>query len=186
MDTDKAMAFVQAAHTGRLATIGSDGYPYCIPLLFVWMDGSVFLHGTNASGHLRQTIDHCARACFELDETGEAFDYGRFECDSGLAYRSAVIFGTISVVTDPAVKQRFCELLMDKYGKPDTVRPKGFFPRLDWISVYRLTIERLSGKEQVLPPIEEQWPAQDRTKTPHAVAHTSPAAAIPLRCWRKP
>lgn len=169
MDKESAITFVEGAHTGRLATIGRDGYPYCIPLLFLWMDGSVFLHGTNAVGHLRQNIDHNDRACFEVDETGQVFDYGRFECDSGIAYRSVVIFGTISVVADTAVKQAFCERLMEKYGKPATIRPKGFFPRLDWISVYRLNVERISGKEQALPPLEEQWPAQDRTKTPHAV-----------------
>jgi nitroimidazol reductase NimA-like FMN-containing flavoprotein (pyridoxamine 5'-phosphate oxidase superfamily) len=168
MDAERVISFVNQAQTGRLATIGSDGYPYCIPLLFIWMNGSVYLHGTNVVGHLRKNIDHSSRVCFELDDTGDVFDYGRFECDSGISYRSVVIFGNISVVTDLATKQEFCERLMTKYGKPGTIRPKGFFPRLDWISIYRLSVERISGKEQILPPLEEQWPARDRTKTPNA------------------
>ena len=57
---------------------------------------------------------------------------------------------------------------MAKYGKPDTGRPKGFFPRIDMITVYAVTVERLTGKVQPLPPPREQWPAIDRTKTPHA------------------
>jgi nitroimidazol reductase NimA-like FMN-containing flavoprotein (pyridoxamine 5'-phosphate oxidase superfamily) len=126
MDTDNAIKFVKQAHTGRLATIGEDGYPYCIPLLFIWMDGSVFLHGANAIGHLRQNIDHNSRACFELDEAGEVFDYGRFECDSGIAYRSVVIVGNISVITDSAVKQTFCERLMEKYGPTRPARKASF------------------------------------------------------------
>ena len=64
-------------------------------------------------------------------------------------------------------KQRFCEALMEKYGKPETGRPKGFFPRLDIITVYAITVERMTGKETPLPPLSEQWPAKDRTKTPH-------------------
>jgi len=40
------------------------------------------------------------------------FDYGRFECDSGLAYQSVILFGKIRVVEDKAAKQRFCEALM--------------------------------------------------------------------------
>ena len=179
METEKALEFVRQASTGRLATIGQDGYPYCIPLLFVWMENSIFLHGTNAVGHLRRNIDHSARVCFEVDETGEVFDYGRFECDSGIAFRSVVIFGNIHVVDETAVKQAFCERLIEKYGKPASTRPKNFFPRLDWISVYRLDIERISGKEQLLPPLSEQWPAQDRTKTPNAVA--SPASTRDLK-----
>ena len=81
---------------------------------------------------------------------------------------SVIAFGTMRIVDDRATKQRFCEALMAKYGKPDTQRPKGFFPRLDVITVYALTMERMTGKEQVLPPVSEQWPAKDRTKTPNA------------------
>ena len=57
---------------------------------------------------------------------------------------------------------------MAKYGKPDTTRPKAFFPRIDAITVYAISIERITGKEMALPPLSEQWPAKDRTKTPNA------------------
>ena len=168
MDKDRMLEFVTSGHTGRLATIGPDGYPYCIPLLYLWIDGAVFLHTGSAPGHLRKNIEYSGKVCFELDEPGEVFDYGRFECDSGIAFRSIVIQGTIHLVEDRSIKQAFCEQLMDKYGKPDTIRPKNFFPRLDWISVYRIEIEHMVGKEQILPPLDEQWPAKDRTKTPQA------------------
>jgi nitroimidazol reductase NimA-like FMN-containing flavoprotein (pyridoxamine 5'-phosphate oxidase superfamily) len=153
---------------GRLATISEDGFPYCIPLLYLWIDGEVYLHTTSAKGHLRTNIERDQRVCFEIDEHEGVFDYGRFECDSGLAYRSICLFGRIRVVDDKDVKQRFCETLMVKYGKPDTTRPKGFFPRLDIITVYAIAVERMSGKETAMPPLSEQWPAKDRTKTPDA------------------
>jgi hypothetical protein len=57
---------------------------------------------------------------------------------------------------------------MAKYGKPDTGRPKGFFPRLDIITVYAISVERMTGKEMAFPALSEQWPAKDRTKTPNA------------------
>ncbi len=57
---------------------------------------------------------------------------------------------------------------MEKYGKPETNRPKGFFPRIDAITVYAIAVERVTGKEQSLPQLSEQWPAIDRTKTPNA------------------
>jgi hypothetical protein len=41
---------------------------------------------------------------------------------------------------------------MAKYGKPETKRPKGFFPRIDVISVYAIAVERMTGKECPLPP----------------------------------
>ena len=57
---------------------------------------------------------------------------------------------------------------MAKYGKPDSMRPKGFFPRIEAITVYAIAVERMTGKEMALPVLSEQWPAKDRTKTPNA------------------
>jgi nitroimidazol reductase NimA-like FMN-containing flavoprotein (pyridoxamine 5'-phosphate oxidase superfamily) len=154
--------------SGNVATIGADGYPYCVPLLYLWMDGEIYLHTGSGSGHFRGNIEHESRVCFEIDEPDEVFDYGRFECDSGLAYQSVILFGKIRIVADRAAKQRFCEALMVKYGKPETDRPKGFFPRIDAITVYAISVERMTGKEMALPALSEQWPAKDRTKTPNA------------------
>ena len=169
MSDERILETLARGYSGRLATVSEDGFPYCIPLLYVWINGEVYLHTTNARGHLRANVEIDRRVCFAVDEQEGAFDYGRFECDSGLAYRSVCLFGRIRIVDDKAVKQRFFEALMEKYGKPETRRPKGFFPRIDVITVYAITVERMTGKEQTLPPLSEQWPAQDRTKTPDAV-----------------
>jgi hypothetical protein len=168
MTTEQSLEVLATGFSGRLATVGADGYPYCTPLLYIWMDSELYLHTGSTRGHLRSNVDREARVCFEIDEPDEVFDYGRFECDSGLAYQSVVLFGTIRIVDDRAHKQRFCEALMGKYGKPGTTRPKGFFPRIDAITVYAVTVERITGKGHELPPLSEQWPAKDRTKTPNA------------------
>ena len=124
MSEQRAYEMLERGFSGQLATIGADGYPYCIPLLYIWMDGELYVHTGSARGHLRANVEREPRVCFELDEPDQVFDYGRFECDSGLAYRSVVLFGTIRIVEERVVKQRFCEALMAKYGKPDTGRPK--------------------------------------------------------------
>jgi len=166
-DADMLRA-LEGGFAGRLATVSEDGYPYCVPLLYIWADQQVFLHGTSAPGHLQSNLRREPRACFELDEPDQVFDYGRFECDSGLAYRSVILFGRVHIADDRATKQWFCEKLMEKYGKPNSIRPKNFFPRLDIITVYRMTVERMTGKQRLLPPLSEQWPAKDFTRTPNA------------------
>lgn len=170
MPNERALEVLERGYSGRLATVSEDGYPYCISLLYLWIDGEVYLHTTSARGHLRANIERDQRVCFEISEQAGVFDYGRFECDSGLAYHSVCVFGRVRIVDDRDTKQRFCELLMDKYGKPETQRPKGFFPRLDVITVYAVAVERMTGKEQIMLPMSEQWPAKDRTKTPNADA----------------
>jgi nitroimidazol reductase NimA-like FMN-containing flavoprotein (pyridoxamine 5'-phosphate oxidase superfamily) len=168
MSPERTLEVLARGYSGRLATVSEDGFPYCIPLLYLWIDGEVHLHTTGATGHLRANVERDPRVCFQIDESEGVFDYGRFECDSGLAYRSACLFGRIRIVEDRPAKQRFCEALMTKYGKPETRRPKGFFPRIDIITVYAVAVERMTGKEQALPPLSEQWPALDSTKTPNA------------------
>jgi uncharacterized protein len=168
MSDERALDALTRGYSGRLATVSKDGFPYCIPLLYLWIDGEVYLHTTSARGHLRANVEWDQRVCFEIDEQEGVFDYGRFECDSGLAYRSVCLFGRIRIVDDSNARQRFCEALMAKYGEPATMRPKGFFPRIDAITVYAIAPERITGKEQPLPPLSEQWPAKDRTRTPDA------------------
>jgi hypothetical protein len=173
MDEARSQALLTRGFCGRLATVGADGAPYCTTMLYVWMEGRIHMHGTATRGHLRSNIDHEARVCFTIDEPGPVFDYGRFECDSTVSYVSVVAFGRMRVVEEAATKQRFFEALMAKYRtadatRPDTMRPRAFFPRIDQIALYALEIERLTGKEIVLPDISAQWPALDRTKTPNA------------------
>jgi nitroimidazol reductase NimA-like FMN-containing flavoprotein (pyridoxamine 5'-phosphate oxidase superfamily) len=168
MTNEQMLRALDLGFVGRLATVSEDGYPYCVPLLYVRADNQILLHGTSACGHLQTNVRREPRVCFELDEPDQVFDYGRYECDTGLAFRSVILFGRIGIAEDTPTKQRFCELLMEKYGKPNSIRPKNFFPRLDVITVYTLTVERMTGKEQLLPERSEQWPAKDRTRTPHA------------------
>jgi len=170
MAGERADEMLAQGYCGRLATVSEDGSPYCVPLLYVWLDGEVFVHNTAARGHLRANVDHEPRVCFEVDEVGEVFDYGRFECDVSISHRSVIAFGRIRVIEGRALKQRFCDALMAKYHGRDVGRPKGFYPRLDDITVYAITVDRLTGKETASPPSAEQWPARDNTKTPNAKA----------------
>ena len=153
---------------GRLATVGADGAPYCTAMLYVRMKGELWMHGTKAGGHLRRNLDHEPRVCFLIDEPGEIFDYGRFECDSSMSYTSVMVFGRMRTIDDAASKQRFFETLIAKYRKRGEARPANFFPRLDLITLYALAPDRVSGKTIALPAVDQQWPAVDRTKTPEA------------------
>ena len=158
---------LEHGYAGRLATVGADGWPYVCPLLYVYADSEIWVHNTRARGHLRTNIEHEPRVCFEVDEAGAVFPYGRFECDTSVEYRSVVAFGRIRIVEDREQKAAFFDAFMKKYAGVDG-RPKGFYPRIDQVTVYAIDIEWVTGKETLLPAVEEQWPAVDRTKSPDA------------------
>lgn len=169
MSDERVREMISRGYSGRLATVGSDGWPYIVPLLYVWMNGEIWVHNTRVRGHFRANVDHEPRVCFELDDPGEVFAYGRYECDTSVAYRSAIVFGRIRVIEDRQQKEVFFDALMAKYGNSSWRRPKSFFPRLDQVTVYALAIERMTGKETPLPSMENQWPTVDNTKSPDAV-----------------
>lgn len=161
-------AMLATGYCGRLGTIGVDGYPYCVPLLYVWLGGEVWLHNTAAEGHLKRNVLANSRVCFEIDEPGEVFPYGRFECDSSIAYRSVILFGRARIIEAREDKERFFAALMEKYAPQEIGRPKGFFPRLGQTTVYAVSVERVTGKQTPLPPPGERWPAADYSASPNA------------------
>jgi nitroimidazol reductase NimA-like FMN-containing flavoprotein (pyridoxamine 5'-phosphate oxidase superfamily) len=169
MTEARAREVLEKGFCGRLATVGEDGWPYCVPLLYVCMEGDILVHNTRAKGHLRSNVDHEPRVCFEVDEPGEVFPYGRFECDSSVAYASVIAFGRIRVAEELDARQRFFDALMAKYAKGRwSERPRSFYPRIDQITLYAIVVERLSGKETPLPQASQRWPAVDNTKSPDA------------------
>ena len=173
--TDRAMTderveeVIQRGVSGRLATVSADGWPYVVPLLYIWKKPVICFHTSAARGHLRQNIDGNARACFEIDEAGQVFAYGRFDCDTGTSYASVIAFGRIALVPPGEQRVRFFDKFMKKYAPDIDDRPKSFYPRLHHIDVFALTVERLTGKETPLPAVSQQWPALDQTRTPDAV-----------------
>jgi hypothetical protein len=170
LDEQQARQALLGGYSGRLGTVGADGWPYVVPLLYVYEDGVVYVHNSRAAGHLRANVDANPRVCFLVDEPGTVYAYGRFECDSALSYRSVMAFGTIRMVESEGGKAAFCDALMAKYAAGVSDRPRGFYPRLDQISVYAIDVERLTGKAIQLPAASAQWPALDRTKSPQARA----------------
>ena len=84
------------------------------------------------------------------------------------------VFGTFAIVPEPEAKARFFDRFLAKYADATWDRPKGFYPRLDQVTVYRVTIERITGKIGPLPGVAQQWPAVNMTKSPGAVPPKKP------------
>jgi nitroimidazol reductase NimA-like FMN-containing flavoprotein (pyridoxamine 5'-phosphate oxidase superfamily) len=168
MDETNTLALLARGLVGRLATTDAEGQPYVTPLLYVWDGRELWLHNAVVPGHLRANIEANPAVCFEVDEPGPVFPYGRFECDTAIAYESAIVFGRIRVVDDRSAKEVFCRTLMAKYAPGTGDRPQGFFPRLAQITVYAVAVARITGKRTPLPAPSELWPNADRSATPNA------------------
>lgn len=163
-------AFLTQATIGHFGTVSADGFPYVVPNLFVYADGKIYTHNTHAHGHFRQNIESNDRICFEVSQIGQVWAYGEFECDTTASYQSIIAFGKINVETEPERKAAIFDKFMAKYSNPNWQRPKSFYPRLEQVTVYAIEIEQLTGKKGEMPPVSEQWPNKNNTKSPNAQA----------------
>ncbi len=159
MSAGELGAFLGTAVCGRTATVGADGYPYVVPNLFVWRCGQIYLHTADHAGHFLANVRCADRVCFEADEPGEVFPYGRLECDTSISYRSVIVFGRIRIIGDEQEKLAFFADFMRKYAPADSYgRERGSFPRHGATIVYAITPEVATGKHGVLPSLAARWP----------------------------
>ncbi len=161
-------ALLERTAIGHFATVSESGFPYVVPNLFVYAEGKIYTHNSSVTGHFRQNVAHSSQVCFEIAEMGQVWPYGEFECDTTTSYASAIGFGTIQVVNDPTEKARFFDRFMAKYADTEWERPKGFYPRLEQVTVYCIELAQLTGKHGPLPAVSEQWPAKNNTRSPRA------------------
>jgi len=164
---DDIDAALRRLKLGHFASAGADGEPYVIPNLFVYDDGRIHFH-TALAGHFRRNVEVRPRLCFEAAEMGAVYPYGEFACDLTTSYVSVIGVGAVRIATEASEKQHFFDRFVAKYADPAWDQPKSFYPRLDQVTVYCLTLERVTGKQLLLPPLAEQWPAVNRTKSPGA------------------
>ena len=134
----------------RLATVDREGWPYVVPLTFVFDDGKIFFHTGMEDGHLSTNLEAEHRVCIEVDEPGPAFSTGSTGCGVSRVFESVIAFGRAKVLTDRNEKASFFDGLLDKYADPNWGLTREY-PRLDNARVFQIDIELMTGKRRLRP-----------------------------------
>lgn len=105
---------------GRLATIGSDGYPYITPVNFVYHNGNIYFHSAPV-GEKLDNLRANPNVCFEVDVPLAYLDSG-FDPDGGIChlhqfYHCVVIRGRARVVEDDNLKAQCLNALVSKHER---------------------------------------------------------------------
>lgn len=86
---------------GRLATLGADGFPYIVPLNYVYWQGSIYFHSAPTGEKLDNIAAH-PKVCFEVDiplaymDTG--YDPEKPPCAVSQFYKCVIIRGRAEIV----------------------------------------------------------------------------------------
>ena len=129
---------------GVLALSGDDGYPYAVPLNFVYYNGALYFHCAKA-GHKIDALRKDGRASFCVIDKADVVQekYTTF-------FRSVIVFGKISEVEDDSEKYAAAKTLTEKYC-PDYAEgiPEEIEKEWGRLNILKLTVEHLSGKQAI-------------------------------------
>lgn len=94
MDADEARRFLREQHVAHVATTGADGWPYVIPLVYIYEGGAaLYLHTGAKRGHFLANVQERPRICLEVSEIGPLHPGKPYACNSALVYASVTLRG---------------------------------------------------------------------------------------------
>lgn len=144
MSFEECEATLSRGTSGVLALLGDDGYPYAVPLSYVYHQGKIFFHCA-VQGHKIDAIRNCDKASFCV------IDQDKVVPEAYTTYfRSVIAFGRIRIMEDPAEKLMAIDRLAARYRPGcEDARKAEIEGALHRMCMLELEIEHLSGKEAI-------------------------------------
>lgn len=145
LTAQETTAVLTGGTSGVLALSGEEGYPYAVPLSYVYHDGHIYFHCARA-GHKLDAIRQDPKASFCVIDRDEIVpeEYTTY-------FRSVIAFGTIRILEDEQEARSAIERLAVKYAPGDTAQGRRAAIDRDWapLCMLDMTVEHLSGKEAI-------------------------------------
>jgi hypothetical protein len=150
---ERIIKFLSSQQTGRIASIDKSGFPQIIPMNFVFINDTVYMH-SHIRGEKLDNIRRNQKVGFEVDKSLEFLpSYFSDPTDASLAdtlYISVVIKGNASIVSNKEEKTIALNGLMKKYQPEGGYEPiKPDMNVLKGVEVIKIVPESLRGKYKI-------------------------------------
>ena len=133
---------LRRATSGVLALSGDEGYPYAVPLSFIYDEGKLYFHSA-VSGHKIDALKNGGKASFCIIAKDEVVP-----SDFTTLYKSVIVFGRAGLVEDEAERREAMLKLGKKYSSGFERESSLLIERHKArFAVIRLDAEHISGKQ---------------------------------------
>ena len=152
LSEEKSIGILQKATAGTLALLGDGGYPYAVPISYVYADGKLYFHSA-LSGHKIDAIRNCDKASFCVIDQDEVHPekYTTY-------FRSVIAFGRSPIMEHEQEKLETARLLGDRYNpNQEEALQKELEKGLSRMLMIRFDIEHLTGKAAIELIKEQQF-----------------------------
>ena len=144
LSTEESLAILNRGISGVLAVTGDQGYPYAVPLSYVYDNNKIFFHCA-LSGHKLDAIaaNNKVSFCVVGQDRVMPQEYTTY-------FRSVIIFGRARILEDPIEKRTALEKLAAKYSpEQETGRLREIDRLFERTCMVEIVIEHITGKEAV-------------------------------------
>jgi len=150
---EKIKEFLDKEHVGRIASIDENGYPQIIPMNFVFLGDSIYMH-SHTKGEKLENVTRNEKVGFEVDRELEFLpSYFEDPKDASLAdtlYISVVIKGKGEIVKDKKEKTNALNGLLKKYQPEGKYEPiSSEMEVLDEVAIIKITPDSMRGKYKI-------------------------------------
>lgn len=130
--------------SGVLSVYGDDGYPYGVPLSYVYADGKLYFHSAK-TGHKMDAVRKNNKVSFTIIAQDNIVPE-----EYTTHFRSVIVFGRVRILENDTEKRAAIEQLAEKY-MPDL--KEGRLQEIDRefsrLCMLELTIDHMTGKEAI-------------------------------------
>ena len=152
MSDADARAFLREHAMASVGTVDSAGWPYVVPLMYVYEEGDkLFLHTGSRGGHFFSNIGENHKISIAVADRGPMHQGAPSPCNGSLVYKSAIVFGRVRVYDGPQLDEQktwFFDRLLVRLGDARCNYASGY-TMLKQITLYEVAIEILTGKINV-------------------------------------
>ena len=131
--------------SGVLAVYGDEGYPYTVPLSYIYADGALYLHCAK-TGHKLDAIKSCDKVSFCVIDQDHVVPE-----TYTTHFRSVILFGRAKILEQEQEIRTAIEQLAIKYHPTDskTNRDAAIERSFNALCMVKIEIEHLTGKEAI-------------------------------------
>ena len=140
---EAAKELLRTSRRGVFAVNGDDGYPYAIPINFLYDEDAqkIYFHGSRA-GHKVDSLRACAKVCFTVygNETIKDEPWAPY-------MQSVVVFGRCRLLESGEESLALVKRFAMKYYPDESLVDIEIAEGGKAVQMYEITIEHYSGKE---------------------------------------
>ena len=140
LSEEECVEILKTQPRGVLAVLGDGGYPYTVPLDFVYDDGKLYFHCAK-EGHKMDAVRSCDKVSFCVLDEGR-----QEENDWWYHFRSVIVFGRIRVLEDREEILEKVHMLGAKYFPSEEYNQKELKESGARVACMELNIEHMTGK----------------------------------------